>query len=375
MSRQARTGVRWTAAFAAAVLAASLVLAPSPAAAQTPSDLDQARIRVAELEGRIIAGQNEVTALKNRLNALAAQVGRESAALGSIRVELGATTAKLDETKARLQQLRDRMRQRARTVYMRGPTQLFELVLGSKSFTELTGRIVYAAALARQDAKLVQLVRKAEAELTAQRDKQAQLESEQRSQVAAVSAQMRAVRSTFARQVAVAADLARQRVEALRLVRELEALLGSELAGLRRVAGQGMTISYGEWAASFLGALGAPASRNNMVTVVAWEASEGTQATWNPLATTKDMPGATTFNSHGVKNYRSKEQGIEATILTLRLPNRGYEPIVARLRASAEPIGTAEAIRDSRWCAGCAGGQYVVGIIAAVEEDYERYAG
>jgi hypothetical protein len=179
----------------------------------------------------------------------------------------------------------------------------------------------------------------------------------------------------FARQQATLANLARLRGQALALVSELTAKLGpAALAGLRRVAGQGMTISYGEWAGSLLSSLGAPTSRNNRIAIVAWEASEGTQATWNPLATTKDAPGATIYNSHGVKNYRSKEQGIEASIATMRLPRRGYEPIIARLRAGEEAMRTAEAIRDSRWCSGCAGGSYVTGLIEAVTKYYDRYA-
>lgn len=369
--------MRRTAALAVAVLFVSVVGPASPAGAQTSprTRLDDARIRVAELEGRIIAGENEVERLKNRLNVLSAQVGREAGELGAIRAELGATTRKLDETKARLQELRDRIRQRARTVYMRGPTQLIELILGSKTFAEFTGRIAYATALARQDTKLVQLVRKTEAQLSEQRNRQQQLESAQSAQVATLSAQQRAVRSTFAAQLAAVSQLAQQRIEAQRLVTQLESELGPELAGLRRVAGHGMTITYGQWAASFLGALGAPASRNNMVSVVAWEAAEGTQATWNPLATTYPMPGATVFNSHGVRNYTSKEQGIEASILTLRRPGHGYEAIVANLKASADPMETGRAIQRSDWCRGCAGGSYVIGIIPAVEEYYDRYAG
>jgi peptidoglycan hydrolase CwlO-like protein len=357
------------------VLALACLTFTLPAGAQSArTKLDDARTRVAELEGRIMAGEARVTSLKNRLNALSAQVGRESVELGRIRSDLTTTKQDLEETKAHLTELRNRMRTRARTVYMRGPTALLDVILGSNTFTEFTGRIVYAAALARQDAKLVQQVRKAEAKLDEQREAQERLEGAQAAQVSALSRQQAAVRSTFAAQLGAVADLARQRIEAARLVSELETQLGPELAGLRRVAGHGMTISYGQWAAAFLGALGAPASRNNMVAVVAWEAAEGTQATWNPLATTYHMPGATVYNSHGVRNFTSREQGIEASILTLKRPNHGYERIIATLKASADPMESGEAINRSDWCRGCAGGSYVIGIIPAVEEYYDRYA-
>ena len=104
------------------------------------------------------------------------------------------------------------------------------------------------------------------------------------------------------------------------LVFQLADKLGAELYGLKQVAGHGMTITYGEWAQSFLNNLGAPVTRNNLVLVVAWETAEGTLATWNPLATTIDMPSATVYNTSGVRNYTTKQQGIDATIKTLEVP-------------------------------------------------------
>lgn len=364
---------RW----AAVALCASLVMASAPTTgAHTPTEqeLEDARKRVEALQTRIEAGEAEVERLKQRLNALSAQVGREQAELAGIRTELADTNERLETTKARLGALRDRIRERARTVYMRGPTQILELILGSKTFSEFTGRVAYASRIAEQDNNLMLKVRKTEAELTEQQQTQQRLESEQRSALASVESQQAAVRSTFAAQLAEVSELAQARSEARALVEQLEHELAEELAGLRSAAGRGMTISYGQWAGEFLGTLGAPASRNNLVAVVAWEAAEGTQATWNPLATTKDWPGATIYNSHGVKNYPSKQDGIGATIATLELPGRGYEAIVASLKRSADPMETGRAINRSMWCRGCAGGSYVIGIIPAVEEYYEQYA-
>jgi hypothetical protein len=178
----------------------------------------------------------------------------------------------------------------------------------------------------------------------------------------------------FAQEQGVLAQLAHSRADAINLVAALASKLGSGLDGLRRVAGQGMTISYGEWATAFLSQINAPITRDNLVVMVAWEASEGTMATWNPLATTFDEPGSTTYNSSGVQNYISKGQGIDATVATLDRPGHGYEAILSGLRASAKDMSTAEAINRSDWCSGCAGGSYVTGYIPAVEQYYDRYA-
>jgi hypothetical protein len=107
---------------------------------------------------------------------------------------------------------------------------------------------------------------------------------------------------------------------------------------------------------------------------VAWQTAEGTTASWNPLATTQDMPGATLFNSVGVKNYPSLASGVQATILTLQGTSHGYEQIVADLQASMDPMVTGGAINASDWCYGCSGGQYVIELIPVVEQYFSSYA-
>src|SRR5207245_4261363 len=138
-----------------------------------------------------------------------------------------------------------------------------------------------------------------QAKLASIQSQQTHLEHAQASTVHTLRSRQDALTDTFARQQVVLARLAHSRAEAIQLVATLASKLGSGLAGLRRVAGEGMTISVGEWASAFISAVGASVTRNNLVVVVAWEASEGTMATWNPLATTFDEPGATTYNSSG----------------------------------------------------------------------------
>jgi hypothetical protein len=255
---------------------------------------------------------------------------------------------------------------------MRGPLELISVFVGSQTVGEFIGRAIYAARLARHDGELVLETRRAQAKIHEQQVRQERLERAQATTVSTLRARQNSLTNLFARQMAVMAELTESRVEALRLVVALQDKLGIDR--LRRVAGHGMTISYGEWASAFLTSLGAPVSRNNLVAVVAWEAAEGTLATWNPLATTFTMPGNTTYNSSGVRNYLSKQQGIEASILTLRRPNHGYDAIVAGLRSSAESMETGRAINRSDWCRGCAGGTYVIGFVPAVQQYYERYA-
>jgi hypothetical protein len=131
-------------------------------------------------------------------------------------------------------------------------------------------------------------------------------------------------------------------------------------------------VTWPQWAALVLDRLKAPRCANNLIVMVAWAQQEGTSAAWNPLATTYDEPGATQFNSVGVRNYVSLAQGIDATVGTLRLGfnSHGYGAIVEDLRVCADPVTTATAINASDWCHGCAGGAYVLGTVAIVIRAY-----
>src|SRR5207237_8354923 len=79
-----------------------------------------------------------------------------------------------------------------------------------------------------------------------------------------------------------------------------------------------------------------------------WQRYEGGTALNNPLNTTQGYPGATNYNSVGVKNYRTPYDGIQATATTLR--NGRYDAILSALRsgdpyAYADKIAVAQAIR------------------------------
>jgi hypothetical protein len=143
-----------------------------------------------------------------------------------------------------------------------------------------------------------------------------------------------------------------------------------------RVSGTSGGQTYGGWARLFLSGLGAPDCGDNLLVVVAWEAQEGTSAAFNPLATTHAMPGATDFNSVGVKNYVSLAQGVQATVETLAggSSSYGYAAVIDALRGCAGASATAQSVNASAWCRGCTGGNYLVGLLPIVAQDYATYA-
>lgn len=88
----------------------------------------------------------------------------------------------------------------------------------------------------------------------------------------------------------------------------------------------------GQWSKDFLLALGNTNPSASVVNLVAaWTKAEGTKARYNPLATTLNLAPNTKFNSVGVRNYETRQQGIQASVQTLQGNFNGYKTIVRGL--------------------------------------------
>lgn len=73
----------------------------------------------------------------------------------------------------------------------------------------------------------------------------------------------------------------------------------------------------GQFAAAVLKGVGARRTKRNLWALVSWMQAEGGSARFNPLNTTKRMPGSTDYNWVPVQNYTTFAQGVEATVSTL----------------------------------------------------------
>ena len=85
------------------------------------------------------------------------------------------------------------------------------------------------------------------------------------------------------------------------------------------------------WRFRLLRAVHAKGASANRQLLGAWAKAEGGTARYNPLNTTEPWPGATDYNSAGVRNYPTGAAGIAATAATL--VNGHYPGIVHDLRA------------------------------------------
>ncbi len=104
-----------------------------------------------------------------------------------------------------------------------------------------------------------------------------------------------------------------------------------------------------QWAKDFAAALGnANPSASTLSWISAWLAKENTRARFNPLATTYNLPPNTDFNSVGVKNFATRNQGIEATVRTLRGAHAGYADIIKGI-ATNDPQTAANGLMVAPW--------------------------
>jgi len=338
------------------------------AAPASAGGLEEARSRLAALERQIAREQSAIDAAHVQLDALAAKIADLQATHGETQVRLLSTERLLADANLRYRELRDRLNAVAVTAFQWGPMAPFAVALGAASLGDLADRLQYFDSIASANVETADAVAAHAAQLASIRAGLSTLSRQQ----ARLELTLRTSRAELETALLVQNDqlaqLSDARTEAAALVRRLGITADPNVTG----AG----VSFGRWAELLLSRLGAPICQDNLIAVVAWESAEGTAAAYNPLATTHDFPGATDFNSVGVKNYPSLGDGIQATIDTMVLgsPTYGYGAVLASLSTCAAAESTGAAINASAWCRGCAGGMYVVNVVPLVRADYERFA-
>lgn len=368
----------FSAALAVAVIAGGVAVSQA-----TPADrLEQAKAQLRALAAGIEAQEAAVSAARERAASAATralQAEKELIALLQRRADLQAratvTQAELDAAQAALDET-------AVEAFIGSPgtvpgAETLAALLGAQTIEQLQDRLAYGEAVARAQADAVARVQALVDRLTAQAAAQDALIAAAEDLRARRDAAVREQEAAWQQEAQALADLAATRDGVVALIDRLRDRLAPADVEAVADAFQGdHHISYGDWAKAFLDVMGAPRCHENLVVTIAWQAQEGTQAAWNPLATTHRMEGSTDFNSVGVQNFRSLAQGLQATKETIDngWDVYGYGSIVRSMRGCGDAMATARAIANSRWCYGCAGGRYVLGIVPSVEASFETYA-
>jgi len=367
-----------TACVAAAVLAGSA----SVTHATTADRIDRARAQLRGLSEQVAAQSAAVEDARARANAAGALAASAGEALVPLTLHRIALAQRVSETQTQLTAAQDELNAAAVEAFISSPgtvpgADTLAALLGAQSIEQLQDRLAYGEAVARDREAAVAQVAALNDRLTAQVATQNALVAAAEDVRARRDASLKEQQVALAQEQEALAGLAAARDSVVALIDRLRARLAPADVAAVAQAFQGQdSVSYGEWAHAFLRVMGAPTCHENLVVTIAWQAQEGTQAAWNPLATTHRMDGSTDFNSVGVQNFLSLEQGLQASRETIEngWDVYRYGAIIRSMRDCADPLATARAIADSSWCYGCTGGQYVIGIVPAVEASFETYA-
>lgn len=129
---------------------------------------------------------------------------------------------------------------------------------------------------------------------------------------------------------------------------------GGTSSGVTPAPAPVQTISRQTWINQFLALGGWPNTPQNVQAVLTWIMGEGTGAAANPLATTLAAPGATNYNSSGVKNYSSYQSGLQASVDTVK-NTPAYAGIDAALSAGNSAPNVLSAIQATHTWTGFGG--------------------
>jgi peptidoglycan hydrolase-like protein with peptidoglycan-binding domain len=102
--------------------------------------------------------------------------------------------------------------------------------------------------------------------------------------------------------------------------------------------------------AKLLESLNAPVTEENLKFLYAWRQAEGKGGRYNPFNTTWKLPNSTPINDHGVRSYQTLEDGLTATIKTLK--NSRYECIVNGLKNDIGAINISRCPALKTWGTG-----------------------
>jgi peptidoglycan hydrolase CwlO-like protein len=329
-----RRAIAAGAALVVVLIATAAVAAPRVAAAPSLSDLQrEARRTRADMQ----ALQQELQTVGQRLIAAQQKLDEVNQRLQLSRRELARAEDALD-----LQ--REILAARAATIYKTGEFSWLDIFSSIQSLADIDTIRALLHEIADEDRRaeneaqrLAREARRLERRVETEREEAVVAEQEVQDQ-----------------KIELDQKLAERSVILQDVTKRIKKILAS--GGLRAALAMAKNGQFNQltWARALLVAMRFPVTADNVAAVAAWEMAEGghwyNTAYYNPLNTTQSMPGATVFNSVGVKAYTSWKQGLQATMITLK--NGYYGGIIEALRRGNDSSAVAAAVGASPWGTG-----------------------
>jgi peptidoglycan hydrolase CwlO-like protein len=340
--RRGRRPASGALAAGAALIAVLVVALAFAAAASAPPAAAAPSLGQLQKEAR--RTRTEMSGLQTRLQDVGQKLVAAQLKLQDVNIRLQRSRLDLGRAETALETQREILAQRAATMYKQGEFSWLDLLSSITSFADIDTIRSLQRAIADEDRR---------SENDAQRLAQEARRLE------------RQVETDHAAAVAAQAEVQNQKLELDQRLAERTAILQEVTKRIKKILASGglkaalAMARNGQftqltWAQALLVAMRLPVTADNVAALTAWEMAEGghwyNTAYYNPLNTTQDMPGATVFNSVGVKAYTSWKQGLAATMKTLR--NGYYGAIIDALRRGNDAAAVAQSVGSSPWGTG-----------------------
>jgi peptidoglycan LD-endopeptidase LytH len=204
------------------------------AVADTKDDLEQARRRLAEIEGEVAAQRARLDELRVEVARASERVFQAREAIAVTRDEIALTRDRLSRAEARLAELGARLDARVRDAYMNGPASGLEFILEAQSLADLTERVELVAAVTAGDAELAAEVESVRNDLEIDHANLQAVEARQVNEKEALEKEEAKLRANLDEQQAILDDLEAKTAELDQIVADLEdKLRREELARIR----------------------------------------------------------------------------------------------------------------------------------------------
>jgi peptidoglycan hydrolase CwlO-like protein len=232
--------VRWSRPVAGALLVLLVSLPPALVrAADTQKELDRAKEKLVRLRKDHRDAQHRMNDLRGDIQTLTAELSEVTGHIEALEAAIAETKEAVRQSRNRTDRLQSTLDRRARDVYIRGPAGALELVLESRSLTELASRFNFLDALSKADANVVEGLSVERRLLNENRlNARRYLEQQEvlRAQLEGKSVELNAL---FAEQEALARELEGAIKEQERIVEKLEDKLQREYLALYGLRGGG----------------------------------------------------------------------------------------------------------------------------------------
>ncbi len=326
------------AGFALALVLALILLtaAAAPPATAAPS--------LPQLQREAKRTRAEMSNLQAELQQVGQRLVAAQQKLDAVNVRLQQSRRDLSRAETALETQRQILSSRAATIYKSGELTWLDILSSVQSLADIDTIQSLLRAIADEDRRAENEAQRLAREA---RRLERQVESDREEAIVAqqeVQNQKSELDQKLAERQAILQDVTKR----------IKKILASGGLGAALAMAKNGQFNQVSWAKALLVAMRLPVTEDNVAAITAWEMAEGghwyNTAYYNPLNTTQSMPGASIFNSVGVKAYTSWKQGLEATVITMK--NGYYGGILAALARGNDASAVAAAVGASPWGTG-----------------------